>query len=128
MPNKLDLAVLEAEVGQIEMRAARRSPILQRCFVHPTTAPAAQAWQCVAYNISELGIGVALPIKLAEGTTLNIEAWNLPRACPLRVRVIQARLVDFVWFTGCEMTRRLSEAELQVWCSGPLDWADGPLQ
>jgi hypothetical protein len=63
---------------------------------------------------------------LSEGTLLTIEAWNLPRACPLRVRVVQAKPVEHVWFTGCEFLSRLPGPDLNIWRSGPLDWVDSP--
>jgi PilZ domain len=108
----------------IEMRTAARYRILQRCFVHCAKAAAPQAWQCIAYNISETGIGVTLPISLQEGTVLSIQAWNLPRACPLQARIVKTREVEFLWFTGCELVKSLSDAELRIWRSGPLDWLD----
>jgi hypothetical protein len=117
-------SVVDAEHISIEMRTATRGRILQRCFVHPANASATQAWQCIAYNISATGIGVAVPIRLQEGTVLSIQAFNLPRACPLQVRVVQPKQVDLLWFTGCEMVKCLSDAELRIWQSGPLDWVD----
>src|SRR5579859_4835181 len=76
--------------GCVEMRTAPRRPILQRCFVYPAQASAPQPWQCIAYNISASGVGLALPVRLPEGTLLNIQAWELPRACTLKVRVVHA--------------------------------------
>ncbi len=113
-------------ISQIEMRTATRHPILQRCFVRPANASERQAWQCVAYNISSTGIGVTLPTELAEGTVLAIEAWNLPGACPLQVRILQAQPIETVWLTGCEFMQRLSDADLHIWRSGPMDWMDRP--
>jgi len=120
--NRRVLAV-ETRISQIEKRSAPRYPILQRCFVHPAESPAHEAWPCIAYNISATGIGVTLPVRLQEGTVLTIEAWGLPRACSLQARTIRARLVGLDWFTGCELIKRLSDAELQIWSSGPLNWA-----
>jgi hypothetical protein len=111
-------------ISAIEMRTAFRSPILQKCFAHPVKTSLAEAWRCVAYSISATGIGVTLPISLQERTVLAIQAWNLPRACPLKVRVVQAKQVDFLWLTGCELIQRLSDAELSIWQSGPRDWLD----
>jgi hypothetical protein len=117
-------SVFDAETISIEMRTATRCRILQRCFVHPANASAPQPWQCIAYNISATGIGVAMPIRLQEGTALSIQAFNLPRACPLQVRIVHTKQVDLHWFTGCEMIKCLSDAELRIWQSGPLDWVD----
>jgi hypothetical protein len=124
MSTELDFAPANVETLQIEMRAAARHPILQRCFVHPPSAPPGRAWQCIAYDISAKGVGLALPVKLAKGTLLTIHAFELPKARPLQVRVVQAKSVDVVWFTGCELLSKLAPAELQVWRSGPRDWLD----
>jgi PilZ domain len=117
--------VCETRNRQIERRTEPRYAILQRCFVYPATASAAEAWQCIAYNISAIGIGVTLPVRLPEGTVLTIEAWRLARACSIQARIVRAKMVDLFWFAGCELTKRLSDAELQIWSSGPLDWVDG---
>jgi hypothetical protein len=117
---------VKQRIHRVDMRTVTRYPLLQRCFVHPVKTAETQAWRCVAYNSSALGIGVALPVQLPTRTLLTIHACNLPRACPLEVRVIHAKPVDMFWFTGCEMLRRLSEEELRIWCSGPLDWVDNP--
>jgi hypothetical protein len=108
------------------MRTAVRHLILQRCFALPTPARGPQPWQCIAYNISTIGIGIALPIQLPQGTVLTIEAWNLRGAVPLQARIIHTKPVEFLWFTGCELLKPLSERELQLWCSGPIDWVDHP--
>ena len=117
---------VEKRIGEIERRTAPRFGILQRCFVYPVQASATDAWRCIAYSISGTGIGVTLPIPLHEGTVLTIEAWGLPRACPLKVRITQTKQVDFFWFTGCELLKRLSDAELSIWRNGPVDWLDQP--
>src|SRR5207237_898345 len=101
-----------------------RQPILQRCFVNPAETALPNAWKCIIYNISATGIGITLPVRLQDGTLLTIEAWRLPRACLLQARIVQTKQVDFCWFTGCELLKRLSDAELQIWCSGPRDWLD----
>jgi hypothetical protein len=118
----LGVSGFETDTCDIEMRTSRRHSILQRCFVHPVNAPAPQPWQCIAYSISATGIAMALPIALPEGTVLSVQAWGLPDACPLRVQVVHTRQVHDFWFTGCESPRRLTEAELLVWRSGPIDW------
>lgn len=119
-------AVLLSETGisAVDMRAATRYRVLQRCFVHPARASAREAWQCIAYNISATGIGVALPVPLPEGAALSIRAWGLPRACPLRARIVHTRPVAFLWYTGCALLTPLSNADLTIWRSGPLDWLD----
>jgi hypothetical protein len=104
------------------MRGAPRYPIFQRCLVHPGNVSALQAWQCIAYNISATGIGVALPVRLQEGTVLTIQAWDLRGACLLQARIVYTRPVQFLWFTGFELLTRLSDSELEIWLSGPRDW------
>jgi hypothetical protein len=121
---KSPTAEVATAVGHIEMRTAPRRPILQRCFVYPTKASAAQAWKCIAYNVSATGIGIALPIELPAGTLLTIQAWNVCGASPIQVRIVHSKPVEHVWFTGCELLNRLSGAELHAWRSGPIDWLD----
>ena len=106
------------------MRTAVRRPILQRCFVLPLNTEPAQAWRCIAYNISATGIGVTLPRQLPVRGVLTVHAWNLPRARPLQVRIAQIKQVGLLWFAGCELVKRLTDAELQIWCSGPSDWPE----
>jgi hypothetical protein len=123
---RADISVFETGISSVEMRTATRLPILQRCFVMPPNAAASLAWQCIAYNISSSGVGVALPIHLQAGTELIIQAWGLPRACSLLVRVIHSEPVQYVWFTGCELLGPLSDDELKIWASGLIDWIDDP--
>ena len=122
MSSRDSVSGFQTGICDIEMRTSPRHPILQRCFVHPANAPAHQPWQCIAYNISATGIGVALPIALPEGTVLTVRAWELPGAGPLCVQVVHTRQVHDFWFTGCEFPRLLTEAELFVWRTGPIDW------
>jgi hypothetical protein len=111
----------------VERRAAARYRLLQRCFVHPAgAAEGAQAWRCIAYNLSATGVGVALPVRLPPGTVLTIQAFSLPRARPLAARIVRVTPVEHAWFAGCELLGRLSDCDLQIWCSGPLDWLDQP--
>jgi hypothetical protein len=117
---------LEIGISRIEMRSTPRYRILQRCFVHLAQDPRPEPWRGVAYNISAAGIGLTLPHKLDKGTELTIQPWKLPGACSLQVRVVRATWVETCWFTGCELLTRLSEPEVQIWCSGPLDWVDNP--
>jgi PilZ domain len=120
------LPMVETTVGCIEMRTAERFRILQRCFVYPADVSAPQPWQCIAYNISLTGIGVGLPIEMPKGTVLTIKPFGLPQACPREIRIVHARQTEMLWFTGCEFVNRLSEPELRIWLSGPLNWVDYP--
>jgi hypothetical protein len=108
----------------IERRGAPRFAILQRCLVKPPQAQGPEDWRCIAYNISSTGLGLTLPLPLATGTILDIEPWALPKAPRVQARVVRCKPVDFLWFCGCELLRRLSEAELQAWLAGSTDWLD----
>jgi hypothetical protein len=118
--------MVETATQLIEMRTADRHRILQRCFVSPGNASAPEPWQCIAYNISATGVAVALPVELPKDTVLTLEPWDLPKARFLRARVVHAKLVQMLWFTGCELVESLSEPELRVWCNGPLEWVNDP--
>jgi hypothetical protein len=96
--------------------------ILQRCVERPLGAPREQGWKTIAFDVSETGLGITLPTELAEGTELEIEAWELSKAEPLYVRVIRSKRVDCVWLTGCKSVTRLSDDNLRAWMSGPQDW------
>jgi hypothetical protein len=122
MSSYSDYPIFESEVSFVELRTAARYPIMQRCFARAAKPSSPQAWQGIAYNISATGIGVALPIDLPKGTVLTIQAYSLAGACPLLVRVVHAKPVQDRWFVGCELSKRLSESDLQIWRSGPLDW------
>ena len=110
------------EVPAAERRLARRHRVLQRCLVRPQGAVGAQDWRCIAYNISTTGIGITLPYPAVPGTVVEIEAWGLPAALPLRARVLHSKPVGFLWFCGCELVSRLREHEVQDWRAGPTDW------
>jgi hypothetical protein len=97
---------------------------LQRCLVKPSQAHGPDDWRCIAYNISATGLGLTLPLPLEPGTILDIEAWGLADAPPLRARIVRTTPVAFVWFCGCELLDRLSDAELHAWQKGPTDWLE----
>jgi hypothetical protein len=115
----------EEVIREIERRTARRHAILQRCFAHLSSNPCPEPWRCIAYDVSEAGVGVALPLSLPQGALLIVRAWDLPDAPPLLVRIVSVRPVESVWFTGCELLRRLSGPELRAWRSGRIDWVEG---
>jgi hypothetical protein len=125
---RANISVFETGISRVEMRVAPRYPILQRCFAHPAHLSTSEAWRCIAYNISATGIGIALPERLLEGTLLTVHAWDLPGSRTLQARIIHSRPVESLWFTGCEWTRILSEGELEIWCSGPVDWVENQNQ
>jgi hypothetical protein len=105
----------------IERRSAYRYPILQRCLVRPPAPQNAEAWRCIAYNISLLGIGITMPFP-PPGIVLEVQAWESPASRPLRVRVVRTAPVEFLWFCGCELLTPLDDAELQVWVVQPQNW------
>jgi len=97
---------------------------LQRRIVHPAATSAPEAWHCIGYNISATGIGITLMVRLDPGSFLTIQAWGLAGACRLQARIVQSKRVEFLWFTGCELLKPLTDDELQIWRSGPRDWLD----
>jgi hypothetical protein len=102
-------------VPRVESRAAQRYRILQRCIVRPPGAKAADGWQSVVYSLSMTGIGVTLPMPMERDTELDLQAWNVPDAPPLKARVVQSIRLEGVWLTGCELSRRLTKDELAAW-------------
>jgi PilZ domain len=116
--------MFEAEISWVEMRIAVRHSILQRCFVIPAEGSYSEPWRCIAYNISATGIGVTVPMQVPVGTTLIVRPWRLPGAVPLRADVIHVRPVKGYWFAGCELSKRLTDDEMQIWRSAPVDWVE----
>ena len=48
----------------VEYRTVERHRITQRCFARPPGAGDSGGWKAIAYDISETGLGVALPLPL----------------------------------------------------------------
>jgi hypothetical protein len=122
VPANIDLPqnATTPEETATERRATPRYPILRRCLVWPQDDPVdAEGWRCIAYDISLNGIGLTLPLPPRPGTVLTVEAWGLPATRRLRVRVVHARPVAFVWICGCALDNPLDEAELRAWLQGP---------
>src|SRR4051794_8807898 len=98
--------IVQAEaspVVAIERRGIPRQPLLQRCLVWPPDAMGAEGWRCIAHNISPHGIGLSLPCPVRPGTVLRVEAWGLPGAPALLVRVVHTKPLGFLWLGGCEL-------------------------
>jgi PilZ domain len=116
----------QAKPTTLERRAAPRHSILQRCLVWPGIRGADPrlpgGWPCIAFDISSTGIALTLPIPLHRGKVLEVEAWGLPKAQLLQVRVLRTVPVAFLWFCGCELAQPLDEEELRAWMMGPRDW------
>jgi hypothetical protein len=104
---------------QQEQRQSPRFRILQRCFVWPPGADGADGWPCIVYDISLTGVGVALPIQMPRGSLLRIQPAELPSGRTLSVRVVHSSLVDYLWFSGCELIEPLDEAQQRIWVEGP---------
>ena len=124
MANPIERWQREASAGiaPVEYRNTPRFPILQRCLIQVQGSAGGDSWRVIAFNVSVNGIGLTLPCPLQAGTILEIKAWELPAARPLKAKVVHTKLVQFTWFGGCELIGSLSDSELQAWMSGPLDW------
>ena len=105
-----------------ERRIAPRHPILQRCLVWPPGASGTEGWRCIVHNISLSGVGLSLPCPVEPGTILRVEAWGLPGAPALQVRVVYTKPLGFLWLGGCELLHPLDADRLQSWLLGRLDW------
>src|ERR1700722_18191301 len=102
----------------LERRDAPRDRIIQRCLVWPKVGSGSVSWKGIAYDLSAAGIGVALPYPLAVGTVLVIEPVGLAGTTKLEAEVVRLTPVSYLWFCGCALSRRLSDAELQIWLAG----------
>jgi hypothetical protein len=120
--NKDEEAKLVAQA--IERRAAERYPILQRCVVRPANGPGGDGWKCIAYDVSTVGIGVAVPCQLTVGTVLAIEPADLPGAQTVEARIVRVAPLAHLWLCGCEFTAPLADTRLRDWLAGTT--ADRP--
>jgi hypothetical protein len=114
--NKDDEAKLVAHA--MERRAAQRHPILQRCIVRPANSPGIDGWKCIAYDVSTIGIGVAIPYPLTVGTILAIEPADLPGAGTVEARIVRVAPLAHLWLCGCELTAPLNDTRLKDWLAG----------
>jgi PilZ domain len=122
--NKDDDAMLVAHA--MERRAAQRHPILQRCFVRPVAGSGGDSWKGIAYDVSTIGIGVAVPYPLTVGTVLVIEPWELPSAGTVEARIVRVAPLAHLWLCGCELTAPLTDARLRDWMAGSAAAPDRP--
>jgi hypothetical protein len=95
---------------------------LQKCFAWPGSAEGGSGLRCIAFDISAVGIGLALPMALPPGSTVTVRGWGLPDAPPLRAQVAHAKRVEGVWFTGCAFPEPISDEELSRWTKLSLGW------
>jgi hypothetical protein len=107
-----------AEAPLVEYRTAPRHRILRRCFARPSGVKDTEGWRAIAYDVSAVGVGVALPLPLQPGTTLEVQAADSRATRPLRARVVYATPLEFVWLCGCELIDRLGDDEMQGWLAG----------
>lgn len=73
-------------------------------------------WPARVRNISCGGIALVLPRRFERGTLLSVEIQRIDGALAgtLLARVVHVlREADDGWVLGCELTSRLSEADLQ---------------
>jgi hypothetical protein len=105
----------EPSVRGAESRSATRYRVLQRCLVRPPGVRAPDGWLGDVYSLSHSGIGVTLPLAVADGTEMEVVAPDVPGAPVLTARVVHITRLESVWLTGCELSRRLSDDELAAW-------------
>jgi hypothetical protein len=113
-------------VPVIERRTVPRYDILQRCFVWPHASPRVEPWRSIVYNISSSGLGITMPFPPQPGTIFQVEAWGLPGARTLEVRVLRTTAVEFLWFCGCEFTNPLPVETLRTWIFRMADFESTP--
>ena len=100
----------------VERRAAVRHRCLRHCLVHlDMEAPGIGNWTGMTYDISTMGIGVALLYSLAPGTKLVIEKFGPNNAVTLRAQVVRSVPMEFVWLHGCQLLTPLQQGQLQDW-------------
>jgi hypothetical protein len=104
-------------VQAVEYRSAPRYRVLQRCHVRPPGVADGEGWRSIVFSISATGVGVTLPLPLERGTEIDIEPWNLPGSQPIRAHIVHICRLEFVWLSGCELSRRLTNDELAAWLS-----------
>jgi hypothetical protein len=86
---------------------------VQRGCIVRVEGPDPRSWPAVAYDLSAVGVGLALSLRLPVGSVLVVEPWGAGR--PLRARLVRADAVSATWMHGCVLTEPLSEDELQAW-------------
>src|SRR5262249_32669531 len=98
-----------------ERREAPRQTIMAMCRVRLAGQPEAREWRCVAYNISQVGIGLTVPCPLQPGASGSIVPWDRPHAPPMVARRGRTVAASFFCLCGCALLTPLSEAELAEW-------------
>jgi hypothetical protein len=97
-----------------ERRAAPRYRCLSECLVRVEGASEPLHWPGMVYNISTVGIGLALPFPAMRGMLLQLEP-RRGRGLSAQARVVRCGLREYVWFHGAEFVTPLDEAELDRW-------------
>jgi hypothetical protein len=101
-----------------EKRAAQRFALLQRCSVRSTSGQLIASCVGITFDISSVGIGIAVPHEFAAGTSLVIEALGLPGAAALEASVVRLCPLAQLWLCGCEFAAPLNDDQLRGWLAG----------
>jgi hypothetical protein len=109
------LASSTSDSNVTERRVSPRYPLVQRCFVRPDGATGQEDWRGIVYNISLEGVGVALPYQMLPGAILLVKPAGLKNAPAVRGKVVHTRIVEYLWFHGCELLEPLDAAGLHAW-------------
>jgi hypothetical protein len=104
-----------AKRPKVEQRRAVRHLCRRECSARPEGAPGVGDWSGMIYNISHLGIGLALVFPVCPGTVLDVQPLGRGRLPRIRARVVRSVRQAFVWFHGCELLHPLGEDELEAW-------------
>ena len=98
-----------------ERRAATRYHLSRPCIVRPEEATGVGNWSGIIYDLSALGVGIALTCPVPTGKSLIIEPLGNFRLRTMRGRVVRCVQREFVWFLGCEFANPMSDEELSTW-------------
>lgn len=99
-----------------DRRAAVRHRCLRDVIVRPEGGTSGVGdWPGMTYDLSVIGIGVAILYPLALGTNLIIEKFGRNPARILRAQIVRSVPLEFVWLHGCHLLEPLTEEELQDW-------------
>jgi hypothetical protein len=99
----------------IERRVAVRHLWRRQCIVRPEGATGDGNWSGITFDLSTVGVGVALTYPAPPGKYLIIEPLGNFRFRTMCARVVRCVRREFVWFHGCEFDQPLSDEVLQSW-------------
>jgi len=98
-----------------ERRAAIRYRWRRPCIVRPEEAAGDGNWSGIIYDLSVIGVGLALTYPVPQGKNLIIEPLGNFRLRTMRARVVRCVQREFLWFHGCEFDNPMSDEELSSW-------------